>query len=158
MSTRETKEIQTPGESSCMIQDADVHRSYVWSSTFRQFLRYCLVGGVNTVIDLLILNVLLWRFPTNNVQILVVYNSVAYTSGAVSSFFLNKYWTFRRKQRTTWLLVQLSRTSLCASGPLPEGRWMHFKPTNRSAHCGKLPRSPSYWQRHLQSASVRWSR
>ena len=102
MSTRETKEIQTPGESSCMIQDADVHRSYVWSSTFRQFLRYCLVGGVNTVIDLLILNVLLWRFPTNNVQILVVYNSVAYTSGAVSSFFLNKYWTFRRKQRTTW--------------------------------------------------------
>jgi putative flippase GtrA len=102
LSLRETKEIQTPGESSNRTQDADVHRSYAWSSTFRQFLRYCLVGGVNTAIDLLILNILLWRFPTNNVQILVVYNSVAYTSGAVSSFFLNKYWTFRRKQRTTW--------------------------------------------------------
>ena len=51
--------------------------------------------------DLLMLNVLLWRFPTNNVLVLVVYNSVAYSSGAVTSFFLNKYWTFRRKQRTT---------------------------------------------------------
>jgi putative flippase GtrA len=102
LSLRETEEIQTPGESSNRTQDADVHRSYAWSSTFRQFLRYCLVGGVNTAIDLLILNILLWRFPTNNVQVLVVYNSVAYTSGAVSSFFLNKYWTFRRKQRTTW--------------------------------------------------------
>ena len=51
--------------------------------------------------DLLMLNVLLWRFSTNNVLVLVVYNSVAYSSGAVTSFFLNKYWTFRRKQRTT---------------------------------------------------------
>ncbi len=51
--------------------------------------------------DLLMLNVLLWRFPTNNVLVLVVYNSVAYSGGAVTSFFLNKYWTFRRKQRTT---------------------------------------------------------
>ncbi len=47
------------------------------------------------------LNVLLWRLPTNSAQVLVVYNSVAYTSGALSSFFLNKYWTFGRKQRTT---------------------------------------------------------
>jgi putative flippase GtrA len=51
--------------------------------------------------DLLMLNVLLWSFPTNNVLVLVVYNSVAYTCGAVTSFFLNKYWTFRHKQRTT---------------------------------------------------------
>jgi putative flippase GtrA len=50
----------------------------------------------------LTLNALLWRFPTNDVQVLVLYNSVAYISGALSSFFLNKYWTFRHKRRTTW--------------------------------------------------------
>jgi len=97
----ETKDKQTPGGSSTRIQDAAVHRLHTWNSTFRQFLRYCLVGGVNTLIDVLMLNVLLWRFPTNNVQVLVIYNSIAYSSGAVSSFFLNKYWTFGRKQRTT---------------------------------------------------------
>ncbi len=97
----ETKEIQAPEELSHTTQNADIHRFHAWSGTFRQFLRYCLVGGANTIIDVLMLNVLLWRFPTNNVQILVLYNSVAYTGGALSSFFLNKYWTFRRKQRTT---------------------------------------------------------
>jgi putative flippase GtrA len=96
------KEKQTTEGSSTGTHVAIAHRSSTWSSTFRQFLRYCLVGGVNTAIDLLTLNILLWRFPTNNVQVLVVYNSFAYSSGAVSSFFLNKYWTFRHKQRTTW--------------------------------------------------------
>jgi putative flippase GtrA len=51
--------------------------------------------------DVLVLNALLWRFPTHNAQILVVYNSIGYSGGAVSSFFLNKYWTFQRKQRAT---------------------------------------------------------
>ena len=78
-----------------------MHYSRARSSTFWQFLRYCLVGGANTLLDLLVLNVLLWGFPTKNVLILVVYNSVAYSGGAVTSFFLNKYWTFGHKQRTT---------------------------------------------------------
>jgi putative flippase GtrA len=101
----ETKEVRTPG--------AAAHRFDAWSSTFWQFLRFCLVGGVNTLIDLLTLNILLWRFPTHNVQVLVVYNSVAYTSGAVSSFFLNKYWTFRRRQRLTRREVVRFALSLC---------------------------------------------
>jgi putative flippase GtrA len=78
-----------------------MHHSPPWSSTCWQFLRYCLVGGANTLLDLLVLNVLLWGFPTKNVLILVLYNSVAYSSGAVTSFFLNKYWTFGHKQRMT---------------------------------------------------------
>ncbi len=101
MSLTETKEIQAPGEPSNRTQDAHASRLHGWGSTFRQFLRYCLVGGANTAIDLLVLNILLWRFPTHNVQTLALYNSVAYTGGALSSFFLNKYWTFRRKQKTT---------------------------------------------------------
>lgn len=77
------------------------HRVHEWTNTIFQLLRYCLVGGVNTGIDVLALNVLLWRFPTHNPQMLVAYNSVAYSCGAVSSFCLNKYWTFRRTQRAT---------------------------------------------------------
>ncbi len=72
-----------------------------WSKALWQFLRYCLIGGVNTLIDICILNILLWCFPTTNVQVLVGYNAIAYVSGALSSFFFNKYWTFRHTHRTT---------------------------------------------------------
>lgn len=97
----ETKEIQPSEASLDKIEDNEACRSHSWSSTFWQFLRYCLVGGANTSIDLLTFNALLWGFPTNNVLALVGYNSIAYTSGAASSFFLNKYWTFRHKQGMT---------------------------------------------------------
>lgn len=97
----ETEEIQPSEVSLCKTEDAQVCRSHTWRSTFWQFLRYCLVGGANTAIDLLTFNILLWSFPTNNVLALVGYNSIAYTSGAASSFFLNKYWTFRHKQGMT---------------------------------------------------------
>lgn len=112
MSLTQTKEIQAPGEPSNRTPDTDAHRFHSWRSTFWQFLRYCLVGGANTLIDLLVLNILLWRFPTNNAQVLALYNSIAYTGGALSSFFLNKYWTFRRKQKTTAREVVRFATSL----------------------------------------------
>jgi putative flippase GtrA len=101
LSSTETKEGTIPGASSTRTNDAHVHQFQAWRSTSWQFLRYCLVGGANTAIDLATLNVLLWRFPTHNVLVLVIYNSIAYSSGALNSFFLNKYWTFRHKRRTT---------------------------------------------------------
>lgn len=72
-----------------------------WFSFVQQFLRFGLVGGVNTLVDLLILNALLWVHPTQRTLLLVAYNSIAYGIGAVNSFVLNKYWTFERRQRTT---------------------------------------------------------
>ncbi len=97
----ETEEIQPSEASLHKIEDAHACQSHIWNNTFWQFLRYCLVGGANTALDLLTFNALLWIFPTNNVLALVGYNSIAYTSGAASSFFLNKYWTFRHKQGMT---------------------------------------------------------
>jgi putative flippase GtrA len=65
------------------------------AATFRQLLRFCLVGCLNTVIDLLTLNALFWLFPTRSVGLLLIENSIAYSFGAVNSFLFNKYWTFR---------------------------------------------------------------
>lgn len=104
MSLAKTKEAQAAEATSAGsrdAQDAVPRRFHAWSSIFWQFFRYCLVGGVNTLVDVLVLNVFLWRFPTHNAQVLVAYNSIAYAGGAVSSFYLNKYWTFGRKQRPT---------------------------------------------------------
>ena len=97
----EMKDRQTPEGFPTRTHTARFRQFYGSGSTFKQFFRYCLVGGVNTLLDVLMLNVLLWLFPTNNVLMLAMYNSIAYTSGAVTSFFLNKHWTFRSKQPAT---------------------------------------------------------
>lgn len=70
----------------------------IWKQIVGQVLRFCLVGGLNTILDLLLFNGLLWAFPTNNPANLIVYNSLAYAFGGINSFVLNKYWTFRHRQ------------------------------------------------------------
>jgi putative flippase GtrA len=71
------------------------------TAVYWQFVRFGIVGVLNTLIDVLVLNILLWRFPTHNADLLLIYNSLAYTLGALNSFSLNKYWTFKHKRSTT---------------------------------------------------------
>jgi putative flippase GtrA len=67
-----------------------------------QVLRFGMVGGLNTIVDLLILNMLLLLFPTNSTRMILIFGAIAYSIGAVNSFLLNKYWTFGYRQRTSW--------------------------------------------------------
>ncbi len=67
--------------------------------TIWQLLRFGLVGCLNTTIDLLVLNCLLWLWPGQNIARLLLFNTIAYTCGALNSFALNKYWIFRRTGR-----------------------------------------------------------
>lgn len=80
---------------------------------FWQFLRFCLVGGLNTFIDILIFNLIVWSFPTQDSGLLIIYNSVAYTVGALNSFCWNKLWTFR--QRSSASSDQVTRFILVTS-------------------------------------------
>jgi len=73
----------------------------MWKVSLWQFARFSVVGILNTLIDVITLNILLWRFPTHNANLLLVYNSLAYIFGALNSFCLNKYWTFRQRNGTT---------------------------------------------------------
>ncbi len=80
-------------------------------------LRFGLVGGLNTLVDLLILNALLWLFPTTSTLMLLVYSSLAYSLGAVNSFLLNKYWTFASRQQVSrGELACFTLTTLCGIG------------------------------------------
>ncbi len=91
-------EIQTPVEAQASIAGIVPRPAYSWSASFWQIIRFGIVGTLNTIIDVLALNILLWRFPTHNANLLLLYNSIAYTLGALNSFSLNKYWTFQRRQ------------------------------------------------------------
>ncbi len=66
-----------------------------------QLLRFAVVGGLNTAIDVLLFNLLVWMFPTSDMYMIILLNSVAYFTGALNSFFLNKLWTFRQRSNTT---------------------------------------------------------
>lgn len=96
----EVREIQSQFQS---INDTNptfpLPRKHDW---LRQFFRFGLVGGVNTVLDLAILNGLFVVFPTNRTWLVLIYNGIAYSLGAVNSFLCNKYWTFKSGTRTTW--------------------------------------------------------
>jgi putative flippase GtrA len=78
----------------------------LWRRWPGQLVRFSTVGGLNTALDLLTLNGLLWLFPTNNALTLVLFNSLAYAVGAINSFLLNKYWTFGHKKSSAWREVQ----------------------------------------------------
>lgn len=66
-----------------------------------QIVRFCVVGGLNTFIDILAFNVLVWGLPTQNPTLLIGYNSFAYLIGAVNSFCWNKLWTFKHRSKVT---------------------------------------------------------
>jgi putative flippase GtrA len=113
----ELSETHTPNQPLQKEQDASPHcfrdRFYLLS----QVLRFGLVGGLNTLVDLLILNGLLLLFPTTSALMLLMYNSLAYSLGGVNSFLLNKYWTFGHRQRSTCReLVRFTLTTLCGIG------------------------------------------
>src|SRR5713226_1325249 len=78
-----------------------------------QLLRFCIVGGLNTFVDVLAFNLLVWGLPTHDSGLLVVYNSLAFMIGAINSFCWNKLWTF--KQRSSATNDQLTRFALVTS-------------------------------------------
>ncbi len=73
-----------------------------WGRIFWQLVRFGLVGCMNTLVDLLMLNCLLWLWPASHLALLLLANSLAYATGALNSFLLNRYWTFQRRGPVQW--------------------------------------------------------
>src|SRR6266567_4673056 len=114
---RETIEVLNSVQSNHNEQDADSQRDPGRKRWIGQVLRFGLVGGLNTIVDLLILNMLLLLIPTSSTRMILIYSAIAYSLGAVNSFLLNKYWTFGYRQRTTWReVVRFIVTTLCGIG------------------------------------------
>jgi len=70
-----------------------------------KFLRFGLVGTLNTIVDIAALNILLWISPTNDTWQILAFNSLACIVAACNSFFWNKYWTFKYRGPVTPQLV-----------------------------------------------------
>ena len=61
----------------------------------RRFSKFSVVGLINAVVDLAVLNLLLWAYPAEEARQFVLYNFVALVLANVNSYVLNSLWTFR---------------------------------------------------------------
>jgi putative flippase GtrA len=86
-----------------------IRKADVW-----QFLRFCVVGTSNAVVDFGVLNLLLWLYPTTDLWKTLGYNSLAVILASTNSFFWNKYWTFQQRHSIT--RQEVYRFAVLASG------------------------------------------
>lgn len=77
------------------------------SKRFLEFMRFCLVGAVNTGVDFTVFTVL-----SNMGVLLLVAQCVSYTCGVLNSFLLNRTWTFRRHGQSTGQLIRFLALNL----------------------------------------------
>ena len=61
----------------------------------RRFSKFSVVGLINAAVDLAVLNLLLWAYPTEAPWQFVLYNFFALVLANVNSYVLNSLWTFR---------------------------------------------------------------
>jgi putative flippase GtrA len=73
-----------------------------------EFIRFCMVGAVNTGVDFTVFAVL----SNMRVQLLVA-QCVSYTCGVLNSFLLNRTWTFRGSGRSSGQLIRFVALNLC---------------------------------------------
>jgi len=79
-----------------------------------QFVRFAIVGAINTGVDFLVLNLLIWVTGIKEGNGLIPLNIISFTVAVVNSYVLNKRWAFRdqtsgetAKKFTSFLVVSV---------------------------------------------------
>ncbi|MBI3952500.1 MAG: GtrA family protein [Candidatus Doudnabacteria bacterium] len=79
-----------------------------------QFLRFAIIGGINTGIDFLILNLLMALTGIREGNGLIPLNVVSFTVAVINSYVLNKRWAFKdqasgdtAKKFTSFLVISV---------------------------------------------------
>jgi len=69
--------------------------------SFFQVAKFILVGGLNTIVDLGILNILLVLFGPATLLLGTVFKAIAFLTAVMNSYVWNKYWTFEKAKENT---------------------------------------------------------
>jgi putative flippase GtrA len=67
------------------------------SLVFQQFIKFCIVGVINTGIDFAVLNLLMWIFGIYKGNWIILLNAISFTAAVANSYLFNKFWTFGEK-------------------------------------------------------------
>lgn len=74
----------------------------------KQFSKFVIVGGINTGIDFLILNLLIHLTGINSGPELFLLNSTSFSIAVINSYFMNKRWTFQDKTKAEQIPIRFS--------------------------------------------------
>ncbi|WP_053218729.1 GtrA family protein [Virgibacillus senegalensis] len=64
-----------------------------------QILQFSFIGIANAVIDIGVLNLLLWKWPTEETSMLFIFNTIAYFLAILNSYIWNVKYTFSHHAR-----------------------------------------------------------
>ena len=65
-------------------------------STFIELLKFGFAGGLNTLIDFAVLNILIYIFGLGqNSSHYTIFKIISFSASVTNSYFLNKYWVFK---------------------------------------------------------------
>jgi len=63
-----------------------------------QAIKFILVGVLNTLVDLGVLNLLIWAFGIYSGFGYSAFKGISFTVAVINSYFLNKFWTFKMRE------------------------------------------------------------
>ena len=64
-----------------------------------RFSKFSAVGLLNATVDIGVLNLCLWLYPTREVYLLVVFNGIALVLANANSYIWNTLWTFKGRAK-----------------------------------------------------------
>ena len=65
-----------------------------------QMAKFVLVGALNTMVDLGVLNFLMWTLGIYAGIFYSVFKGISFLAASTNSYFWNKHWTFQKKEET----------------------------------------------------------
>lgn len=82
----------------------------------RQAVKFVLVGGLNTLIDLGVLNLLIFTTGIANGFGYSAFKGISFIVAVINSYFLNKFWTFKSAGKSGKEFSQFFMVSLIGFG------------------------------------------
>lgn len=102
-----------------MQQFSAYRRSATVGQSLRRYTKFLVVGTVNAVVDLLVLNGLIALSSMQTERALVVFNTIAVTVAIANSYVWNRWWTFSDvsdgSRREKWLFILQALVNIALS-------------------------------------------